>query len=140
MCDGGGIFSDHQRSQSPPPYNDTMDYLGIQDLVPLRCQIIHDPGDGSLQGNATNKEDGEDHIGEGGCEIDHLGGQRDQRGRVRRTGIKNQFINNSIKYKVSSNVIRKNVQNSLSCVKWDKEATNRSGPAQPGLDLCITYY
>lgn len=51
-------------------------HLGLQDLVPLWGQVVHDTREGSFQGHSTNKQNGQHHIGECGCEVHHLGQDR----------------------------------------------------------------
>jgi hypothetical protein len=48
-------------------------HLGLQDLVPLWGQIVHDTREGSFQGHSTDKQDGQHHVGESGREVHHLG-------------------------------------------------------------------
>lgn len=47
-------------------------YLRIKDFLPLWGQVVLDAVDGSIQGDATDEQDGEDHVRESSCEIHHL--------------------------------------------------------------------
>ncbi len=48
------------------------EYLCIKDLLPLWSQVVLDAIDGSIQGDATDEQDGQNKIGECGCEVHHL--------------------------------------------------------------------
>lgn len=48
------------------------EYLRIKDLLPLWGQVVLDAVDGSVQGDATDKQDGQNDIGERSCEVHHL--------------------------------------------------------------------
>lgn len=47
-------------------------YLGVQDLLPLWSQVVHDAVDGSFKGDAPDEEDGENDVRERGGEVHHL--------------------------------------------------------------------
>lgn len=47
-------------------------YLRIEDLLPLWGQVVLDAVDGSIQGDAADEQDGEDHVRESSREIHHL--------------------------------------------------------------------
>lgn len=47
-------------------------YLGVQDLLPLWSQVVHDAIDGSFKSDAPDEEDGENDVGERGREVHHL--------------------------------------------------------------------
>lgn len=49
-----------------------MSHLGLQNLVPLWGQVVHDTHEGSFQGHSTNEQNGQHHIGERGREVHHL--------------------------------------------------------------------
>lgn len=49
-----------------------MAHLGLQDLVPLGGQVVHDAGEGSFQGHTSDEQDGQHHVGKRGCEVHHL--------------------------------------------------------------------
>lgn len=48
------------------------EYLCIKDLLPLWSQVVLDAVDGSIQSDTTDEQDGQNHIGECGCEVHHL--------------------------------------------------------------------
>lgn len=47
-------------------------YLRVKDFLPLWGQVVLDAIDGSIQGDATDEQDGEDHVRESSREIHHL--------------------------------------------------------------------
>lgn len=47
-------------------------YLGVQDLLPLWSQVVHNAVDGSFQGDAPDEEDGENQVRERGRKVHHL--------------------------------------------------------------------
>lgn len=53
-------------------------YLGVQDLLPLWSQVVHDAIDGSFKSDAPDEEDGENDVGERGREVHHLEKQGQQ--------------------------------------------------------------
>lgn len=40
--------------------------------MPLWGQVVLDAGDSSLQGDASDEQDGQHHVGERRCEVHHL--------------------------------------------------------------------
>lgn len=48
------------------------EYLRVKDLLPLWRQVVFDAIDGSIQGDATDEQDGENNVREGSREIYHL--------------------------------------------------------------------
>lgn len=58
------------------------EYLCIKHLLPLWSQVVLDAVDGSIKGDATDEQNGQNHIGECGCEVHHLDKDR-QGGEVR---------------------------------------------------------
>lgn len=44
-------------------------HLGIQKLVPLRCQEVEDAVSGALQGHASDKKYGQNQVGEKCCNV-----------------------------------------------------------------------
>lgn len=53
-------------------------YLCIEDFLPLWGQVVLDAVDSSIEGDTTDEQDGENHIGERGREIHHLDGNQDK--------------------------------------------------------------